>query len=1440
MPPRVAPDPSTDPTSPYYVHSSDGPSTVKVSPPLNGANYHSWSRSMRRALGGKMKIEFVDGSIPVPLDDFDPSFRAWNRCKMLVHSWIMNSVSDSIAQSIVFMENALDVWNDLKERFAQSDLVRIAELQQELHSLKQDSRFVTEFYSDLKLIWEELEIYLPMPSCSCRVRCSCESMRAARHNHMLLYVIRFLTGLNDNFAMVKSQILLMDPLPPLNKVFSMVLQHERQGKFPRDNDAQALINAAKAYGSSKPKKCSYCGRDNHTVENCFKKHGLPPHLRKSSSSHNAAVEGGIVDANSTTAASVGANSGATSMITQDQALQLITLLQNSFPNQNSASTSSKNGSIEFTGHTPVNQGNSSTLIHTCSLGTWILDTGASHHICNNIQWFHSYNEITPIIVKLPNGNQVLAKQSGIVKFSASLTLTDVLCVHDFSVNLVSVSQLCKASNYVLSFNGIQCSIQDQITKKMIGFANASNGLYYLQLKDEDVTVNTTDGSNSISIREQAIWHFRLGHLSNTRIQLLHKQFPYITVDNKGICDICHLARHKKSPYKNSLNKAVIPFEIIHLDIWGPIGTKSLHGHAYFLTIVDEYSRFTWAVLMKNKSETRQHIINFLTLVETQYHSKVKIIRSDNGIEFEMPQFYATKGIIHQHSCVESPEQNGRVERKHQHLLNVGRALLFQAKMPKIFWSYAIQHATFLINRIPTPYLNGKSPFELLKNETPDLENIKVFGSLTYASTLQAHRTKFEPRGRTCVFLGYKQGVKGTILYDLHNKEIFVSRNVTHHYNILPYTSSHTSPKWHYHASYTPQNIPVIHDDDPPTIPPILIETIDLTTSPTSVTPNNNLETTPSLDSHRSDTILATLDQTSISTRPVRTKHRPSHLSDYVCNHSDSLAKQSSSGTIYPISEYHSLSNLSQTHHAYTTSVTHTLEPTSYDEACKHECWQQAMKTELDALAKTGTWELVDLPPLVKPIGSKWVYKVKYKADGTVERHKARLVAKGYNQVEGLNFFDTFSPVAKLTTVRTLLALASLKQWHLQQLDVNNAFLHGDLEEDVYMTIPAGVQSHKPGQVCKLLKSLYGLKQASRRWYEKLTSLLIHEGYQQSTSDYSLFTLSSENDFTALLVYVDDIILAGTNTVEFNRIKSILDAQFKIKDLGALKYFLGLEVAQSREGISVSQRKYCLDLLKDTGLLGSKPATTPLDPSVKLHNDDGKLFEDVSQYRRLIGKLLYLTNTRPDIAYATQQLSQFLHRPTNVHYQAACRVIRYLKNSPGKGLFFPRQCDIQILGFSDADWAGCIETRRSTSGYCFFLGNSLISWKAKKQITVSRSSSEAEYRALSTATCELIWLLFLLKDLKITCSKPPVLYCDSQSAMHIASNPFFHERTKHLEIDCHLVREKVQQGLLRLLPISTEDQLADCLTKALAGPKFNSFIHKLGLKDIYMPRLEGGC
>ncbi|MCH93646.1 retrovirus-related pol polyprotein from transposon TNT 1-94, partial [Trifolium medium] len=331
--------------------------------------------------------------------------------------------------------------------------------------------------------------------------------------------------------------------------------------------------------------------------------------------------------------------------------------------------------------------------------------------------------------------------------------------------------------------------------------------------------------------------------------------------------------------------------------------------------------------------------------------------------------------------------------------------------------------------------------------------------------------------------------------------------------------THFNPPTENRTTNTSQ--PIDTDDD--SISQITNTNIPDPASHTSNTHTNDQNPTPAIPTH---------------SRPLRAKHVPSYMSDYVCSTSNSSSTAASKGTLYPISSYHSLAHLSDSHRVFIMSVTHNTEPTTYSEACKSEAWVKAMNSELDALAKTGTWKFVDLPPNVKPIGSKWVYKIKHKSDGTIERYKARLVAKGYNQIEGLDFFDTFSPVAKLSTVRMLLAIASIKGWHLHQLDVNNAFLHGELQEDVYMSVPEGIQSPKPNQVCKLLKSLYGLKQASRKWYERLTSLLLQEGYSQSSSDYSLFTSTNNSHFTALLVYVDDIILAGTDLSEFQRIKAV--------------------------------------------------------------------------------------------------------------------------------------------------------------------------------------------------------------------------------------------------------------------------------------------------------------
>lgn len=345
-----------------------------------------------------------------------------------------------------------------------------------------------------------------------------------------------------------------------------------------------------------------------------------------------------------------------------------------------------------------------------------------------------------------------------------------------------------------------------------------------------------------------------------------------------------------------------------------------------------------------------------------------------------------------------------------------------------------------------------------------------------------------------------------------------------------------------------------------------------------------------------------------------------------------------------------------------------------------------------------TWSLVPLPEGKNVVGCRWVYKVKYGADGNVERYKARLVAKGFHQQEGLDYVDTFSPVAKMVTVKALLAIAAIESWDLLQLDVNNAFLNGILNEEVYMELPLGygVERDKRNSgarlVCKLHKSIYGLKQASRQWNAKFTEFMLQSGFTQSKADYTLFSKGSGKTFIALLVYVDDIIITGPSSIQLQAFKNELSKAFRLKDLGPLKFFLGLEIARSRDGISVSQRKYTLQLLEDVGLLAAKPVTTPMDPSVVLNEKEGDDMDDPSQYRRLVGRLLYLTITRPDITFVVHCLSQFMANPKDTHMKAARHLLCYLKQHLGQGVFFSAKSNYRLQAYSDSDWARCVDSR----------------------------------------------------------------------------------------------------------------------------------------------------
>jgi histone deacetylase 1/2 len=396
------------------------------------------------------------------------------------------------------------------------------------------------------------------------------------------------------------------------------------------------------------------------------------------------------------------------------------------------------------------------------------------------------------------------------------------------------------------------------------------------------------------------------------------------------------------------------------------------------------------------------------------------------------------------------------------------------------------------------------------------------------------------------------------------------------------------------------------------------------------------------------------------------------------------------------------------------------------------------------------------------------------------------------------------------------------------------FLHGVLEEDVYMKQPPGYEnSTYPHYVCKLDKALYGLKQAPRAWYARLSEKLVSLGFYASKSDTSLFIYMKGSITIYLLVYVDDIIVVSSSSKAVEALLADLKRDFALKDLGELSYFLGIEVKKMNDGILLSQSKYASDLLKKVDMEHCKPVATPLSVSEKLSAYVGNPLvpEDATKYRSIVGALQYLTLTRPDISFSVNKVCQYLHAPTTQHWTAVKRILRYVKYTFDLGLHIHKSFSLLVSAFSDADWVGCFDDRKSTGGFAVFLGSNLISWSARKQATVSRSSTEAEYKAMANATAEVMWIQILMDELKIPCPRAARLWCDNMGAKYLSSNPVFHARTKHVEVDFHFVRDRVLQRRLDVRYISTKDQVADGFTKALTQQKLEEFKGNLNLRKL---------
>jgi transposase InsO family protein len=507
-----------------------------------------------------------------------------------------------------------------------------------------------------------------------------------------------------------------------------------------------------------------------------------------------------------------------------------------------------------------------------------------------------------------------------------------------------------------------------------------------------------------------VWHKRMGHPSDKILKLIVNGSQNYCSN----CEVCSLAKHKKFSFCNSNSKSNEKFELVHSDVWGPAPITSYNDFRYFIIFIDDFSIITWLYLMKNKNEVFSHFQNFANLIETQYNTKIKILRTDNGTEFinqKFSNFTKSRGIIHQTSCVYTPQQNGVFERKNRHLLEMTRTLLFQNNAPKIFWSDAVLTATYLINRLPSANLSFKSPLEILYNKKINLDHLRVFGCTCFVHKNRLDKLDFT--STKVIFVGYSIQQKGYKCYDPKNKKFFISRNVTFFEDEPYYKNGEKN-----HNENISQNEFVLPCYTNQEIIENRVEVHEQIGTQEAEEVNQ-----PQEEGEESEELEETQEEV-LPRRSTRQTQPPTKLKDFV-----TYTVQ------YPIQDYISYSNITNDHYAYLNALSQTEEPKNYEMAKLDLRWHKAMNEELHALEKNQTWEICELPKNKKIVGCKWVYKIKYNSDGTIERFKAQLVAKGYTQTYGIDYHETFAPVAKMNTVRILLSIAVNSGWNLNQMDV---------------------------------------------------------------------------------------------------------------------------------------------------------------------------------------------------------------------------------------------------------------------------------------------------------------------------------------------------------------------------------------------------------------------
>jgi transposase InsO family protein len=1007
---------------------------------------------------------------------------------------------------------------------------------------------------------------------------------------------------------------------------------------------------------------------------------------------------------------------------------------------------------------------------------------------------------------------------------------------------------------------------------------------------------------TIKLSTEQLWHYRFAHAGMGGLQQLSQNnlvigMKPVTAESMLFCEACELGKHTRmSLTQPSSRHAHRSLERIHSDLCEENQIKSLGGTRYVLMLIDEYTNYRWSYYLHNKSEVADIFRRWRAQVENEFGHAIIYFRSDNGGEYmsrALQQQFDESGIIHEKSAPYTPEQNGKAERTNRTVFNLVRAMIQHGKLDGRLWAHAHETAVYTLNRTTGRVTVDSTPYERLYGHKPDVSNLRVFGCIAYAHRHDDNRSKVEANAIKCQFIGYTRSNRTYKLLNLQSGKVFTAGHVTFCEYKFP---SMTIEQQSRTAGTDTLSMNPVGDMNPATQTPLSTARTDDDTEQDETNIDDRSDNVGSStveamapgDKHRypkrsteklskpADTrewpierILSRwdygkgnkwykvkwLEYEKPTWQPLKnfTDEHDGTISqailDYEAEHADSSNDEAD------INEDEQTDNVNQPEEeAYFCfnifqCFTSVGEPQTVAEAMSRPEapeWKKAMETEISALKEHGTFEAVNrdmLPENANILDSKWVYKTKVDENGNIDRYKGRLVVRGFQQREGIDYNETYAPVVRYSNIRLVLTIAAVKDLEVHQLDVDTAFLYGELREDVYMHPPDGYMEdgvNNDNTVLKLRKSLYGLKQAPAVWYDQVNEFLVaHLQFNRVANEYGLYTHIDTNIYCIISVYVDDIMIACNDKQFLDGVKQNIFSKWRCKDIGEVKSMLGIEIKRDRDQrkIYISQRRYCNDVLERFQMDKCNSSETPcselrLTSDMCPTTDERKEMADTQRkYPEAVGCLMYLTLTRPDITYAVNQVSRYTKNPGMQHWNAVKRIMRYLKGTTDYTMTLGGDDSMRLHTYTDADWAQDRDDRRSTSGYVCYLGVTLVSWGVRRQKTVAMSSAEAEYMAASDAVKEILYLRQILSQLGVEQIEPTTLLMDNQGAEDMTHNPAYHDRSKHIDIRYHFIRERVDDGTIQPKHVSSKDMKADIMTKPLSRQLHKQFTALLRLSTI---------